>query len=204
MGGQGLFASTVQLGRAHRRGLICGSPVQRRRLKGRMALGGQHRRLYVWTAREPNTAAPSQECTMTTVGDVMHTGATYVGQRKTLTAAAQHLGDLGAGRLPICRDYARLHEMTTDRDIVSKCIAAGHDPNITTAGELAKASTYHVDCRGKHRATCHRQSPPSGHHRRSRHRPPPSRTRNRSIRQSDLRPHSHHQPPTLDNLASKS
>lgn len=35
--------------------------------------------------------------------------------------------------------------MLTDRDIVIKCIAAGHDPNSTTAGELAQGSTYHVD-----------------------------------------------------------
>lgn len=82
---------------------------------------------------------------MTTARDIMHTGATCVGERETLTAAAQHMRELGVGALPICGDDDRLHGMMTDRDIVIKCIAAGDDPNTTAAGELAQGSTYHVD-----------------------------------------------------------
>ncbi|MCI4675008.1 CBS domain-containing protein [Candidatus Mycolicibacterium alkanivorans] len=82
---------------------------------------------------------------MTTAHDIMHTGATCVGMHETLTAAAQHMRDLGVGALPICGDDDRLHGMITDRDIVIKCIAAGHDPTTTTAGELAQGSTYHID-----------------------------------------------------------
>jgi CBS domain-containing protein len=82
---------------------------------------------------------------MTTARDIMHTGATCVGEHETLTAAAQHMRELGVGALPICGDDDRLHGMITDRDIVIKCIAAGHDPNTITAGELAQGSTYHVD-----------------------------------------------------------
>ena len=82
---------------------------------------------------------------MTTAKDIMHAGATCVGQHETLIAAAQHTRDLGVGALPICGDDDRLHGMLTDRDIVIKCIAAGHDPNTTTAGELAQGSAYHVD-----------------------------------------------------------
>ncbi len=82
---------------------------------------------------------------MTTARDIMHTGATCVGEHETLTAAAQHMRELGVGALPICGDDDRLHGMITDRDIVIKCIAAGHDPNVVTAGELAQGSTYHVD-----------------------------------------------------------
>ena len=81
---------------------------------------------------------------MTTAHDIMHTGATCVGEHETLTTAAQHMRELGVGALPICGDDDRLHGMITDRDIVIKCIAAGRDPNTTTAGELAEGSTYHV------------------------------------------------------------
>lgn len=35
--------------------------------------------------------------------------------------------------------------MTTARDIVVKCLAAGWDPATTTAGALAQGSAYHVD-----------------------------------------------------------
>ncbi|KZS56660.1 CBS domain-containing protein [Mycobacterium kansasii] len=82
---------------------------------------------------------------MSTAKDIMHTGATCVGEHETLAAAARHMRDLGVGALPICGDDDRLHGMITDRDIVIKCIAAGHDPNTMTAGELAQGSTYHVE-----------------------------------------------------------
>lgn len=81
---------------------------------------------------------------MTTARDIMHAGATCVGEDETLTAAAKHMRDLGVGALPICGDDDRLHGMITDRDIVIKCLAADSDPSTTTAGELAQGSAYYV------------------------------------------------------------
>ena len=81
---------------------------------------------------------------MTTARDVMHEGTTCIGEHETLTAAAQHMRELGVGALPICGDDDRLHGMITDRDIVIKCLAAGKDPSTLTAGEIAQGSTYHV------------------------------------------------------------
>ncbi|HTX94575.1 MAG TPA: CBS domain-containing protein [Mycobacterium sp.] len=75
----------------------------------------------------------------------MHAGATCVGEHETLTAAAKHMRDLGVGALPVCGDDDRLHGMITDRDIVTKCIAPGRDPNTVTAGELAQGNTYRVE-----------------------------------------------------------
>lgn len=82
---------------------------------------------------------------MTTARDVMHVGATCIGEHETVASAARHMRDLGVGALPICGDDDRLHGMITDRDIVVKCLAADHDPNTVTAGELAQGSAYHVD-----------------------------------------------------------
>lgn len=82
---------------------------------------------------------------MTTARDIMHAGATCIGEHETLTAAAQHMRELGVGALPICGDDDRLHGMITDRDIVIKCLAEGHDPHVMTAGELAQGTPYHVD-----------------------------------------------------------
>ena len=82
---------------------------------------------------------------MTTAREIMHAGATCVGEHETLTTAAEHMRDLGVGALPICGDDDRLHGMITDRDIVTKCIASGRDPNTVTAGELAQGNTYRVD-----------------------------------------------------------
>ncbi len=82
---------------------------------------------------------------MTTARDIMHTGAKCVREHETLTAAAQHMREFGVGALPVCGDDDRLHGMITDRDIVMKCVAAGHDPNTVTAAELAQGRVYHVD-----------------------------------------------------------
>lgn len=82
---------------------------------------------------------------MTAAHDIMHAGATCIREHETLTSAARHMRDLGVGALPICGDDDHLHGMLTDRDIVIKCLADGHDPNTVTAGELAQASVYHVD-----------------------------------------------------------
>ncbi|HWT50116.1 MAG TPA: CBS domain-containing protein [Mycobacterium sp.] len=82
---------------------------------------------------------------MTTAREIMHAGATCVGEHETLKAAAEQMRDLGVGALPICGDDDRLHGMITDRDIVIKCIASGRDPNTVTAGELAQGNTYRVD-----------------------------------------------------------
>lgn len=82
---------------------------------------------------------------MTTARDIMNAGVTCVGEHETLTAAAQHMRERDIGALPICGDDDRLHGMLTDRDIVVKGLAAGLDPNTTTAGELARDSVYYVD-----------------------------------------------------------
>ena len=82
---------------------------------------------------------------MTTARDIMNAGVTCVGEHETLSAAAQHMREHDIGALPICGDDDRLHGMLTDRDIVVKGLAAGLDPNTTTAGELARDSVCYVD-----------------------------------------------------------
>lgn len=81
---------------------------------------------------------------MTIARDIMHVGTTCVGEHETLTAAARHMAELGVGALPICGDDNRLQGMLTDRDIVIKCLAAGHDPSLMTAGEVAQHNVYRV------------------------------------------------------------
>ncbi|ATD70197.1 MULTISPECIES: CBS domain-containing protein [Gordonia] len=82
---------------------------------------------------------------MTTARDIMHTGATCIGEHDTLGSAAKLMLELDVGALPICGDDDRLQGIITDRDIVVKCIAAERDPSTMTAGDLAQGRTYHVD-----------------------------------------------------------
>jgi CBS domain-containing protein len=82
---------------------------------------------------------------MTTARDIMHVGATCIGEHETLQHAAQQMRDLDVGSLPVCGDDDRLRGIITDRDIVTKCIARGVDPAIVTAGELADGMPVTVE-----------------------------------------------------------
>ncbi len=82
---------------------------------------------------------------MATARDIMHAGAECVGENESLLKAARRMRDLDVGALPICGDDDRLHGIITDRDIVVKCVAAGYDPAVVTAAELAQGKPVTVD-----------------------------------------------------------
>src|SRR6266481_8768312 len=82
---------------------------------------------------------------MTTARDIMHTGATCIGEHETLQHAAQQMRDLGFGSLPIRGDDDRLLGIITDRDIVTNCVARGADPASVTAGELAQGTPVTIE-----------------------------------------------------------
>ncbi|MGY2060399.1 CBS domain-containing protein, partial [Nocardia gipuzkoensis] len=63
---------------------------------------------------------------------------------ETLDRAAQVMRNLDVGALPICNED-RLIGMLTDRDIVIRCVAEGHDPSQVRAGNLAQGTPRWVD-----------------------------------------------------------
>ncbi|GHH73935.1 hypoxic response protein 1 [Streptomyces sulfonofaciens] len=77
---------------------------------------------------------------MTTAGDIMHRGAQWIPATETLDRAAQMMREMDVGALPISDSNERMCGMLTDRDIVVGCIAAGHDPSRTTAGDMAQGT----------------------------------------------------------------
>ena len=82
---------------------------------------------------------------MSKARDFMHLGAECVGENGTLARAAEMMRDLHVGSLPICGEDKRLRGIITDRDIVVRCVAAGHDPATMTAGDLARGTPIWVD-----------------------------------------------------------
>ncbi len=82
---------------------------------------------------------------MSTARDVMHMGAECIAEDETLAEAGARMRDLNVGALPVCGADDRLHGIITDRDIVVRCVADGYDPEIMTAGELARAALVWVD-----------------------------------------------------------
>lgn len=72
---------------------------------------------------------------MRSARDVMSKNVEVIREDETVTQVAKRLAQSGVGAMPIC-DGDRLQGMITDRDIVTKVIAAGKDPQRVTAREL--------------------------------------------------------------------
>ncbi|MEU7566304.1 CBS domain-containing protein [Streptomyces fradiae] len=82
---------------------------------------------------------------MTTARDIMHTGAHWIPAHETLDRAAQLMRDHKVGALPIADENERLCGIVTDRDIVVKCVAAGHDPSRVTCGDIAEGTPRWIE-----------------------------------------------------------
>ena len=82
---------------------------------------------------------------MTTARDIMSSGVRCIPATETLDRAAQLMREMNVGALPICDADQRMTGMLTDRDIVVKCVAMGHDPAQVTAGSLAEGTPRWID-----------------------------------------------------------
>jgi CBS domain-containing protein len=82
---------------------------------------------------------------MTNARDIMSRGVRCIPATETLDRAAQLMREMNVGALPICDADERMTGMLTDRDIVVKCVAMGHDPAQVTAGQLAEGTPRWID-----------------------------------------------------------
>lgn len=82
---------------------------------------------------------------MTTAAEIMHSGAQWIPATETLDRAAQMMARLNVGALPVSDADERLCGIVTDRDIVVKCVAKGHDPSKVTCGDLAQGTPRWID-----------------------------------------------------------
>ncbi|MDF3292707.1 CBS domain-containing protein [Streptomyces silvisoli] len=82
---------------------------------------------------------------MTTAKDIMHPGVQWIYREETLDRAAQLMRELNVGALPVSDQNERLCGIITDRDIVVKCVAMGHDPASTRCAELCEGTPRWVD-----------------------------------------------------------
>ena len=82
---------------------------------------------------------------MTTAEQIMHKDARWIPATETLDRAAQVMRDMGIGALPVSDAEERKCGIVTDRDIVVKCVAMGHDPAKVTAGDLCEGTPRWVE-----------------------------------------------------------
>ncbi len=69
------------------------------------------------------------------VGDVMSRDVEFIGAADTVQAAAELMGEIEVGALPV-GSAARLDGIVTDRDILYRVVARGLDPAATTVREV--------------------------------------------------------------------
>jgi len=75
-----------------------------------------------------------------TIAELMTPTPAWVGASWPLIDAARRMRDLEVGTLPILGPGQRLVGMLSDRDIVVRCVAAGADPAVVHAGDLARGT----------------------------------------------------------------
>jgi CBS domain-containing protein len=72
---------------------------------------------------------------MQTVKDVMTTTVVYLPSETTIAEVARTMREQDIGDVVVA-DGPSLAGMVTDRDLVVRAVAEGHDPNATTVGEV--------------------------------------------------------------------
>ena len=65
------------------------------------------------------------------IRDVMSTPVIRIHPEETVSVAARMLERSNIGALPVCGNDGRMCGMLTDRDIVTRCLAAGRAPSTT-------------------------------------------------------------------------
>jgi len=70
------------------------------------------------------------------VCDIMSDNVVSIGPAEPLSAAARLLKSRNIGALPVCDESGKLKGMLTDRDIVTRCVALGSDPQRVKVEEV--------------------------------------------------------------------
>ena len=70
------------------------------------------------------------------ISEIMSGRVVSIEQSEYVSAAARVLKRCNIGALPVCDDKGRLRGMITDRDIVTRCVAAELDPEETRVSDI--------------------------------------------------------------------
>lgn len=78
------------------------------------------------------------------VRDVMTPAPIHIHRDETVAVAARTLTHYNIGAVPVCANGGRLCGLVTDRDMVTRCLAAGKNPETTTIAEVMSAGIISV------------------------------------------------------------
>lgn len=68
--------------------------------------------------------------------EIMTRSVIHIDQEETVAVAARTLAHYNIGALPVCDRAGKLCGMVTDRDLVTRCLAAGRKPENTKVGDV--------------------------------------------------------------------
>lgn len=74
--------------------------------------------------------------------DIMTKQVVRIQPEETIAVAARMLEHNNIGAMPVCTGNGKLCGMITDRDIVTRCLAAGKLPQTTSVREVMTAKVY--------------------------------------------------------------
>ena len=78
------------------------------------------------------------------VRTAMTTPAISISPEESVAVASRTLTHYNIGMLPVCDPNGQLRGVLTDRDIVTRCLAANRDPNKTTVGQIMTQSIHGI------------------------------------------------------------
>lgn len=76
------------------------------------------------------------------VKELMTNRVIDIGREESVAVAARSLAHYNVGVLPVRGEKGELCGVVTDRDIVTRCLAAGRVPENTKVGEIMTAQVY--------------------------------------------------------------
>ena len=76
--------------------------------------------------------------------EIMTDTVVRINPEETVAVAARTLARYNIGILPVCGGDGRLCGVVTDRDLVTRCIAAGKEPTRTTVREVMTSNVVSV------------------------------------------------------------
>lgn len=74
--------------------------------------------------------------------EIMSNEVVRIHPEETVSVAARMLEHNNIGAMPVCGSDGRLCGMVTDRDIVTRCLAAGKKPQTTSVREIMSSRVY--------------------------------------------------------------
>ena len=78
------------------------------------------------------------------VKDIMSGPVIRIHDQESVAVAARTLTHYNIGALPVCGGDGKLCGVLTDRDIVTRCMAAGRDPNTTQVKDVMTGQVLSV------------------------------------------------------------